>query len=91
MKKILNKIIDFGLPSFNEEQNKILLEEAKTILDNDKQKELAKDLNRILSNKDEPMECSEQILKLIKYFVISPTEKAYIIKIEKELKEDEEL
>ena len=37
------------------------------------------------------MECSEQILKLIKYFVISPTEKSYIIKIEKELKEDEEL
>ena len=37
------------------------------------------------------MESSEQILKLIKYFVISPTEKSYIVKIEKELKEDEEL
>ena len=31
------------------------------------------------------------ILKLIKYYVVSPIEKSYIAKIEKELKEDEEL
>lgn len=31
------------------------------------------------------------VLKLIKYYVVSPIEKSYIVKIEKELKEDEEL
>jgi hypothetical protein len=31
------------------------------------------------------------LLKLIKTFVISPLEKSYIVKIEKELLEDEEL
>jgi len=31
------------------------------------------------------------VLKLVKTFVISPLEKSYILKIEKELKEDEEL
>lgn len=31
------------------------------------------------------------VLKLIKYYVVSPIEKSSIVKIEKELKEDEEL
>ena len=57
---MLNKIIDFGVTFFNEEQSKTLLEEAKTILDNDKQKELGKDLDRILENKDVIMIVTEE-------------------------------
>ena len=56
----MNKIIDFGVTFFNEEQSKTLLEEAKTILDNDKQKELGKDLDRILENKDVIMIVTEE-------------------------------
>ena len=51
---------------------------SKTILDNDKQKELYNDLLNIPS-------CSKDLvsmyLNLIKYFVISPIEKSYIAKI----------
>lgn len=52
IKKILQKIIENGLGFFNQEQSTILMEEAKKILDNDKQKDLAKDLNKLLANKE---------------------------------------
>lgn len=67
------------------------MEQAKKILDNDKQKDLAKDLNKILNQKENENGIAEMLLKLIKYYIVSPVEKSYIVKIEKELKDDEQL
>lgn len=47
IKKIIQKIVDNGLVGFGEEQSKVLMDEAKKILDNDKQRELAKDLTQL--------------------------------------------
>lgn len=52
---------------------------AKTILDNDKQKELSEDLAVLESRQCEDF--YSMMLKLIKTFVISPLEKSYILKI----------
>ena len=60
---------------------------SKTILDNDKQRELSDDLSHLIENEAE-IDLSYMILRLVKYFVISPIEKSYIGKIEKELRED---
>lgn len=87
----MQKLVENGLASFCQEQSNILMEEAKKILDNDKQKDLAKDLNRILTEKENENGVAEMLLKLIKYYIVSPVEKSYITKIEKELKDDEEL
>lgn len=38
---------------------------------------------------DREVSLPEMVLRLIKFFVVSPVEKSYIVKIEKELKEDE--
>ena len=85
----MQKMVENGLSFFSQEQSNILMEEAKKILDNDKQKDLAKDLNKLLSNKENEIALPEILLKLIKYYIVSPVEKSYIVKIEKELKEDE--
>ena len=87
----MQKMVENGLSFFSQEQSNILMEEAKKILDNDKQKDLAKDLNKLLSNKENEIALPEILLKLIKYYIVSPVEKSYIVKIEKELKEDEQL
>ena len=91
IKKIIQKIVDNGLVGFGEEQSKVLMDEAKKILDNDKQRELAKDLTQLTQEKENSSSLSDMVLKLIKYYVVSPMEKSYIVKIEKQLKEDEEL
>ena len=91
IKKIIQKIVDNGLVGFGEEQSKVLMDEAKKILDNDKQRELAKDLTQLTQEKENSSSLSDMVLRLIKYYVVSPMEKSYIVKIEKQLKEDEEL
>ena len=52
IKKIMQKIVDNGLLGFGEQQSKTLMDEAKKILDNDKQKELAKDLAKLTEEKE---------------------------------------
>ena len=47
----MQKLVDNGLSSFEQQHNNLLLEEAKKILDNDRQKDLAKDLNKLIENK----------------------------------------
>ena len=82
----MQKIVDNGMIGFGEDQSKALMEEAKKILCNDKQKELAKDLQTLSEDKEDNISLSDMILKLIKYYVVSPIERSYIVKIEKELK-----
>lgn len=79
----MQKLVETGLSSFGQEQSSMLMEEAKKILDNDKQKDLAKDLNNLILGEENGVPMSEMILKLIKYYIVSPVEKSYIVKIEK--------
>lgn len=44
----MQKLVDNGINSIDDKQTQILSEEAKKILDVDKQKQLAKDLNTLL-------------------------------------------
>ena len=61
---------------------------ADSILDKENQNELDNYLNGLLNNPDT---INENYLKIIKYFVLSPVEKQYIIKIEKEIADGEAL
>lgn len=61
---------------------------SKSILDNDKQKTLGEDLNSLVENEDQKYSL---LFKVLKELVISPIEKSYITKIEKELRDDDAL
>ena len=74
------KMMDQGMDFFTSEVQDKIEVQAKTILDNDKQKELSEDLE-ILASRN--CDFYSLILKLAKTFVISPLEKSYILKIEK--------
>jgi len=64
------------------------LTHSKSILDNDKQKTLGEDLNSLVENEDQKYSL---LFKVLKELVISPIEKSYITKIEKELRDDDAL
>lgn len=73
VKKIMQKLIDNGVTVFDDDSYAlILIEEAKKILDVDKQKELAKELNSLAEMKENEGSLCDVILRLIKYFVVSP-------------------
>lgn len=76
-----NKVLD-------QEACSKILSESKNILDNDKQKHLSEDLQAL---NHEEGELFPTLFKVIRELVISPIEKSYISKIEKELKEDDQL
>jgi hypothetical protein len=80
------KFLENGLASLDAESTEKILSHSKNILDNDKQKQLSEDL-KILTN--DPSEQYSICFKIIRELVISPIEKSYICKIEKELREDE--
>lgn len=80
-KKNIQKYLD------DETREKILIY-ADSILDKDNQAELDNYLNSLLLN---PASINDNYLKIIKYFVLSPIEKQYIIKIEKEIQDGENL
>ena len=61
------------------------MEYARSVLDNDRQKKLLEELNALA--RDE-VERHTSLFKVIKELVVSPVEKGYITKIEKELRED---
>ena len=58
---------------------------ARSVLDNDRQKKLLEELNSLA--RQEVDQCAS-VFRIIKELVVSPVEKSYINKIEKELRED---
>lgn len=64
------------------------MEYADSILDKENQSELEGLLETIIMN---PESINEHYLKIIKFFVLSPIEKQYIVKIENEIMEGERL
>lgn len=83
VKKVLLKYLETGSKALTEESNEAVLAYARSILDNDRQKQLGEDLKALMLE-----ECDQvpTLFKLVKELVISPLEKSYIGKIEKELR-----
>ena len=85
IKKILLKHLENGFRLLDAEASEAILSHSKNILDNDKQKQLGEDLNMLMDGEGDPYTVC---FKIIRELVISPIEKSYISKIEKELRED---
>ena len=79
------KFLEVGSKALNEENNEKILSYSRSILDNDRQKQLGEHLNDLTNEEVDP---APTLFKIVKELVISPLEKSYITKIEKELKED---
>ena len=90
--KILLRILQGGktnIPkNLSEDVKEKLMDYADSILDKDNQNELEGLLETIIMN---PESINEHYLKIIKFFVLSPIEKQYIVKIENEIMEGERL
>jgi hypothetical protein len=84
----LLKFLESNLQALDSESKEKILSHSKNILDNDKQKQLGEDLNHLSNDESEHYGLC---FKVIRELVISPIEKSYICKIEKELREDEGL
>ena len=77
-----------GEGQLSEETKEHIMEYARSVLDNDRQKKLLEELGALARGE---VETAASLFKVIKELVVSPVEKGYINKIEKELKEDERL
>lgn len=91
VQKILLRILQGGqknIAKYLENDRETILGYGDHILDQDNYAQLEKYLEELVVN---PMAINDIYLSIIKFFVLSPIEKQYIIKIEKEIAEGESL
>ena len=86
IQKLLLRILQGGKKSVSKNMSDEVLDKllkyADSILDKENHQELEKYLNDLHANPDS---INDNFLKVIKFFVLSPIEKQYIVKIEKEI------
>ncbi len=93
IQKMLLRILQGGKEKIakylvEDEGKATMMEYADSILDKDNQSELDTYLSDLLVHPDR---INDNYLKIIKFFVLSPIEKQYIVKIEAEISEGESL